>query len=82
MQQWEYLEVYLFQGEPGQGSWMDSTGRQGSMVVVDVPGAKYRWNTSAAALNDLGAQGWELVAAMPAGAGHRLIFKRPASTTP
>jgi hypothetical protein len=79
MQQWEYLEVYLFQAEPGQGLWADSAGRNGSMEINDQPGFKFRWNTSAPALNDLGREGWELVSGLNAGSGHRLIFKRPRS---
>jgi len=81
LQEWEYLEVYLRQAEPGQGAWMDSQGRSGKMLVVDAEGAPFRWNSTAGALNALGSEGWELVGAVPAGNNHRLFLKRQVRST-
>ena len=78
MQEWEYLEIYVLQAEPGQGGWADSQGRAGKLDVVDAEGVPIRWNTSARALDSLGRQGWELVSVVQAGGNnHRFFLKRP-----
>jgi len=65
MNQWEYLEVMV---DLGKKVWKDSEGRRG----------KLRKNSVALALNELGIEGWELVASLTENASsHRLLFKRP-----
>ncbi len=65
MNQWEYLEVMV---DFEKKVWKDSEGRRG----------KLRKNSVALALNELGIEGWELVASLTENASsHRLLFKRP-----
>jgi hypothetical protein len=79
---WEYLEIYL---DYTEGRWQDSLERDGELVQM-----RY-WYHSGRLLNDLGRQGWELVAveAYPRlsagnsmGSGQytaKWILKRPSS---
>lgn len=63
MQRWEYLD------------WHDSLGRKGKLPSYDIDRSTFL----GAFLNDLGAQGWDLVAASNTGETHsRWILKRPA----
>ena len=74
MPQWEYLEVYTF-----EGAWADNRGRRGDLDEV-VKVKNRIAHSRATLLNDLGSQGWELVGLeCPASAYDpvTLFFKRP-----
>lgn len=89
MQKWEYLELFL---NYGSGKWRDSMGREGALSSG---GSAYggNWYHSGGLLNDLGQQGWELVAveAYPItssggsiGTGMlsaKWVFKRPSAVS-
>lgn len=80
MQKWEYLEVYHW-----RSGWSDSMGRSGDFVYVDAREIDGRWYHSGGLLNELGAQGWELIGieVLPAGqygtTAAKWIFKRPGA---
>ncbi|GEM_PF-5297449 len=72
MQQWEYLELYsnLLAREP----WcVDSAGRSWRPKDLKPDGWKGIWRTIAPVMDELGAEGWELVCQSQ----DRLLFKRP-----
>jgi hypothetical protein len=72
VQEWEYLEIYL-----AGRHWADSTGATGEVDEVQVGGYSHA-NTNDL-LDDLGAVGWELVAALAGSSGgsSKLFLKRP-----
>jgi len=78
VQSWEYLEIELYtydrarrEGRPG---WKDSMGRSG--VLDEMLGGHFL--NSAPLLNELGAQGWELVGVQSTPSYEsKLILKRP-----
>ncbi len=77
MQRWEYLEVQVF-----RENWVDSLGRRGELPresVIEGGSGYPSLYSSAALLNELGEQGWEL-AGVAGGAdvdSHKLLLKRP-----
>ena len=74
---WEYLEVFV-----GGGRWADRTGRGGAVEEIDVRGGRAR--SLGPLLDELGEQGWELVAVASIGGPdrHTLFFKRPKGEAP
>jgi hypothetical protein len=74
VQQWEYLEIYV-----GEGDWGDSSGRRGELESVSVVGHTHDFWNSTPPLNELRAQGWELTGST-GGQFHswyKLFLKRP-----
>ena len=75
MQRWEYLEVQVHAQR-----WLDSLGRRGELPRESVfeDGSPYLYS-SAALLNELGEQGWELagVAGSTGVDYHKLLLERP-----
>jgi hypothetical protein len=67
VQQWEYLDLMVLSAD-----WADSQGRSGKLTEFPVEGRDEYW-TVGPLLNQLGAEGWELVGFQ----GGRLILKRP-----
>ncbi len=68
--------------------WRDNRGRSGRLANVQIPKAGKTWASAADILNDLGSDGWELVATVPAiendpaGNGtYRVLLKRPVGVT-
>jgi hypothetical protein len=84
MQQWEYLEVlvhYYGISMKQVGEWHDSMGRRGNLVRMELEGHGF-WYHSGGLLNELGAQGWELVGieedpVQGSGSGVKWVLKRP-----
>jgi hypothetical protein len=80
VQSWEYLEVVLgndsIRADKTNLIWRDSMGRSGDLQAL-----VFRFANSAPLLNELGAQGWELVGVQPSSdvSGHyaKYILKRP-----
>ena len=71
---WEYLEVML---NTKEGWWRDSIGREGELARRAYGLMSFRY-ASASLLNELGAEGWELVG-YDADPVARWILKRPSS---
>ena len=65
MQEWEYLQGWLYADQ-----WLDSKGRSGTAVET-----VHRWYDLTLLLDQLGAEGWELVSVDANGA--IFFFKRP-----
>jgi hypothetical protein len=75
MAQWQYPEVAY---APGRPTLSVSTGGWLPVELVQVPG-EYGWAAVTPALNELGVQGWELVAAVQELGVTKLFFKRSLS---
>jgi hypothetical protein len=73
MKQWQYLEVAY---APGKPTLSVSTGGWLPVDLIQVPD-QYGWAAVTPALNELGAQGWELVGAVQELGVTKLFFKRP-----
>ncbi len=67
MQRWEYLQVYT----PGE-YWLDSRGRSGRCAKMKIGAHGWTYHL-APLLNQLGVEGWELVAKD----ADLLLLKRP-----
>lgn len=81
MQRWEYLEMRV---DAEWNYWVDSTGTNGHLEAWELAGMRakldFRWFTSASRMNELGMEGWELVAALPSdqyATACSMLFKRP-----
>jgi hypothetical protein len=73
VQNWEYLEVEIKElGSYHPHPWQDSMGRSGELKRLGE-----ELSNSAPLLNELGAQGWELVGVYSPGRAAKLILKRP-----
>lgn len=71
IQAWEYVEVYV---DVNNSAWRDSRGNVG-----DLRARHYRFAPDEL-LDELGADGWELVGVVPIGAGghsYGMFLKRP-----
>jgi hypothetical protein len=56
MDQWDYLEAYVYQDE-----WVDTSGRRAKLTQSFKVRDAIVYFTSATLLEELGAEGWELV---------------------
>lgn len=79
MARWEYLEAYV-----QADVWHDSRGRTIKLEAQRVPvrGITAQYAALAETLNELGREGWELVAAVSIEAPYaalRLFLKRPVA---
>lgn len=77
MQAWEYLEIEL-----RESKWSDSLGRGGELESFIDSSSPYPARNSAALLNELGAQGWELIGVQGSEYVSRakLYLKRPKAS--
>ncbi len=77
MQSWEYLEIEVgafSRGGKSHTKWTDSMGRSGELQQF---GLLDGHPNPAPLLNELGAQGWELVAVVGQVHYQQLYLKRP-----
>jgi hypothetical protein len=73
MQRWEYAEVAVVNAE-----WADTTGESGKAEPVsDFKASATYWRSVTDRLNALGADGWEVAAAVATDGELRYVLKRP-----
>jgi len=75
MSSWEYLDVIVCQRD-----WRDSTGRIGELPEIQTPrGGAFHFGALSPLLNELDAEGWELVGLAGHEANSRLVLRHRRS---
>ena len=72
MEKWVYLEVWQYYLGDSNYAWQDSMGRTGPLAEV----GQRRYPSISPLLNELGEQGWELVAVVRHGDDYRFLNQK------